>query len=384
MYGQPRERHLRTISFFIILGLIVLFIMVGFITSSESKYRLSSSMLHEWITSFSTEALVYTMGWENPYFTQVLPEGSEPPALSSVAFQFATSVKPGDIRSLLGRELPGFALYDSKILIAGEGTDYTNLPNESAPPVEELLKERKVAEEQLKVSDPQQPIAPPVQTTNGKKVVYIYHTHSWESFLPLLGLEGSKDTNKASDGKTNITLIGEKLGEELEKRGIGTQVDTTNIGSVLNNKGWDSYKSYDASRPIVQSAMGSNQDLQFFFDLHRDSFREKVTTATINNKSYARTFFVIGKENPHYEQNYQMATELHKALEKRYPGLSRGVIEKQGKGVNGVYNQDLSPNSLLIEIGGVDNSIEELNRTVVALAEVISDFYWQAQKVSAE
>ena len=46
-------------------------------------------------------------------------------------------------------------------------------------------------------------------------------------------------------------------------------------------------------------------------------------------------------------------------LEKYY-GLSRGIFIKDRKSGNGVYNQDLSPNALLIEMGGVDNTPEEL------------------------
>ncbi len=62
-----------------------------------------------------------------------------------------------------------------------------------------------------------------------KKVVYIYHTHSWESYFPLLGMQGEANENKAVDNKTNITLVGQMLGMELKADGIGSGVDTTNI-----------------------------------------------------------------------------------------------------------------------------------------------------------
>ena len=64
-------------------------------------------------------------------------------------------------------------------------------------------------------------------------------------------------------------------------------------------------------------------------------------------------------------------------FEKKYPGISRGVYKKQrDKFNNGIYNQDLAEKGLVIEIGGVDNNLEELNRTVDALADVISEYYW--------
>ncbi|MFP3442708.1 hypothetical protein R0K18_33730, partial [Pantoea sp. SIMBA_133] len=70
LFGDTSSRQIRLISFFTVSGLIFLFIVAGVISSSETKYQLSSSMLHDWITSFSTEAMVYGMGTENHYFTQ--------------------------------------------------------------------------------------------------------------------------------------------------------------------------------------------------------------------------------------------------------------------------------------------------------------------------
>ncbi|WLR58611.1 stage II sporulation protein P [Guptibacillus hwajinpoensis] len=382
LFSSTSNNKIRFVSFFTIVGLILLFIVAGMISSSETKYQLSSSVLHDWITSFSTEALVYGMGTENHYLTQVLPEESEPPALSLVAFQFITSVKPGDIRSLLGGELPGFALYDAKIHVAGEGTNFTNLPIESVPALDELLKEREVPTEKLKINDAKDQVTPPLQTTNGRKVAFIYHSHSYESYLPLLGLEGNKNANLANDGKTNITLVGKMLGEELAERGIGAKVDDSNIGALLNEKGWEHGKAYDVSRTIVQSAVAGNDDFNLFIDIHRDSLREKDTTVTINNEEYARTVFVIGEENPNYEKNLALAKDLHEELKTKYPGLSRGVIGKKGQGVDGIYNQDISPNAMLIEIGGVDNNLEQLSRTVKAIADVVSEHYWNTQKVN--
>ena len=62
-------------------------------------------------------------------------------------------------------------------------------------------------------------------------------------------------------------------------------------------------------------------------------------------------------------------------IKKDYPGLSRGVLKKAGTTTSGIYNQNLNGKSVLIEIGGVDNSIDEVNNTVevvsIALAKII-------------
>jgi stage II sporulation protein P len=363
----------------VIIGLIALFSVAGTMTSTDAKDRFSSLFIRNGLSKISTEGLVYAISLENPYFTQVLPAGNEPPALSSLSFQFATGIKPGDIRSLLGSELPGFAIFDTEIFVAGEGTDYTSLPIESAPPIKVLMEEREVARENLEVENSEEPEAPPKQTTKGQNVVFIYQSHSYESYFPLLK---NADSANSTNPKANMIAVGKKLTEELEQRGIGTVHDTSNIAKLLDARGWEHPQAYKLSREIAVSALQQNNNVQYLFDLHRDAAKGETTTATINGEKYARLMFVTGKEHEHYEENVAMANALHKMLTQRYPEISRGVIGKKGPGTNGVFNQDLSSNSVIIEVGGVDNSLEELSRTIEALAEVFSDYYWQAEKVS--
>jgi stage II sporulation protein P len=371
----------------LIVGALLFIVMAtSFITSFESKYRLSSSTMHKWLTEFSGEALVYFIGWENKYFTQELPKESEPPALSSILFELATSIKPGDIRSLLGNELPGFALYDSTIIVAGEGTDYTTIGYESPPPMELLLsgEEAEVQDiERLEDPEPSEPQNPPIQNQDGKAIAYIYHSHSWESFLP--HLKGVTNPDHAVHSKVNITMVGKKLGEELEARGIGSMVDMTNMTDFLRKNNADYRKSYPMSRTLVENAIADNSEIELIFDLHRDSSRRKTTTATINGQDYARILFVIGEGNPNYEENQRVAQEIHAILDKKFPGLSRGLIGKnKSEGTNGVYNQDLSKNAMLIEFGGVDNNMDELYRSVEAVADAVAEYYWKQKNVKAE
>lgn len=381
MYRRKLSGLLRYILLSVVIGLLLLFTVSGILTSADIKDRLTSSLLHNGLSKISTEGLVYAMGFENPYFTQGLPEEIGPPLFSSLAFQFATGIKPGDIRSLLGSELPGFALYDTEIYVAGEGTNYTNLPVESAPPVEVMMKEREIAREKLEVEDTKEPQEPPEQTTNGKNVVYIYQSHSYESFLPLLKDADTPNDANVTNPKANMIAIGQKLTEELEQRGIGVLHDNTGMWDRLLDRGWEHGQAYKLSREIAASALKKNQNIKYLFDLHRDAARRKETTITLNSKPYAQLMFVIGKENKDFEKNKTMATQIHNMLEERYPGLSRGVIGKQGAGTNGKFNQDLSNNAILIEVGGVDNTLEELHRSMEALAEVFADYYWQAEKV---
>ncbi|MFD1736631.1 stage II sporulation protein P [Bacillus salitolerans] len=364
--------------------IMTMFTLSGILTTLKPEYRISSSSMYSLTNNLAKSSLVYVLGYENRYFLQAVPSEQKSPQLSTALFKAATSINPDDPRSLLGGEIPGYLIYDGEILVAGDGSNYTNMPSESAPPLEVLLAEREAAVKEIEkldktVEKDEKPVTP-ILTTGEKDIVFIYHTHTRESFLPLL--EGVTDPDLAYHKEANITLVGEILSNELKKRGIGTVLDKTDFTGLLTNRGWKYSKSYDASRPVVESTLASNKDIQFLFDLHRDYQRKKETTVTINGEKFARTYFVIGGEHAKYEKNLKLAEDLHHLLEEKYPGLSRGVTTKQGRLTDGKFNQDLSENSLVIEFGGVDNTPEELKRTAEAMAEVFSDYYWQAEKVN--
>jgi stage II sporulation protein P len=368
----------------LIFGIMITFMLTAIMTSLKPEYRISSSSINNIATTLNGESLVYLLGYENHYFTQSLPETSKEPNYSALVFHAATNINPDDPRSLLGRELPGFSIFDSKLVVAGQGTNYSNLPIESSPPLEVLLEEREASLENIEDDDSNenQPVTPPDMTTGDKKVVYIYHTHSRESYFPHLKADTS-NPNNAFHPEVNVTLVGKKLGEELEAKGLGTEVNTSDITDILLKNKWQYGQSYNASRSVVASAVNNNRDLTYLIDIHRDAARKETTTVTIDGKEYARTWFIVGGNNPNAVKNTKVAEDLHHLLEKKYPGLSRGVSEKGGAGTNGKFNQDLSGNAMLIEFGGVDNTMEELNRTAKAVADVLAEYYWQAEKVNS-
>ncbi|WP_010678188.1 stage II sporulation protein P [Bacillus timonensis] len=370
---------------FLIFSFILLFTITGAIVSLKPEYRISSSSISNVATNLSGEALVHLLGYENHYFVQGLPESTTKPDYLGAVFKVATNLSLDDPRSFLGRELPGFSIFDGKILVAGEGTNYTNMPIESPPPLDVLLDERQIATQNVEQAEkPTKPVPPPTMTTGDKKVAYIYHTHSWEAYFPHLKGVDTQNPNNATHPDVNVTKVGEMLKQELEARGIGTDLDKTNMNRYLKQKGYNYYTAYKGSGEIVTSAMASNHDLSYFIDIHRDAHRKDKTTTTINGKSYAKIAFIVGTENPQFEKNFAMAKKLHEKLQEKYPGLSRGVIDQGGKGNNGVYNQDKSENAMLIEFGGVDNNFEELRRTAAAVADALAEYYWQAEKVNAD
>lgn len=366
-----------------ILFLLLIFSISGLLTSLNPQYRPASNSVNSAASNITGDMLYHLMGWESHYFLAGLPEESLSPKVSAYLFKLTTNINLDDPRSLLGRELPAFSLFDTEILVAGEGTNYTNMPIESAPPMEILQAEQEAALqnlEGLESGSGSGSSETPPNTTGDRKVVYVYFTHNRESFLPYL--EGVTNPDLAFHSQLNVTRIGDKLKEELEKRGIGTVVDKTDVQANLLKKGWSYVQSYQESRAVVEAAITGNRDLTYLIDIHRDSRRKQDTTKVINGKSYAKLAFIVGGEHANYEKNLAFANQLHDLLQKKYNGLSRGTFTKAGAGTNGKFNQDLSEHAILVEFGGVDNTFEELNRSAEALADVISEFYWQAEKVN--
>lgn len=218
----------------------------------------------------------------------------------------------------------------------------------------------------------------PMHTTDGKDVLYIYHSHSREAFLTYL--KNTEKPEEAYHTTANVTLIGKMLGEAMERRGIGTQVDASDIGKELDARGLTYGSSYPVSREHVQAAQKENRNLEVFLDIHRDSLRKDSTTTEIKGNAFAQLLFVVGTGHAEFEKNLSFTAGLHQKIEERYPGLSRGILEKDSSQGNGVYNQDLAPQSVIVEVGGVDNTAEEISRTIEAFAEVLSDYYWHGER----
>lgn len=199
-----------------------------------------------------------------------------------------------------------------------------------------------------------------------KPIVYIFNTHQTEGY-------NSKFLENFNINNT-VYLGSYILAEYLSDLGVSTIVEENSIVDVLNTNGWKYGYSYKASRILLENAYKKNPSLDFFIDLHRDAASYDRTLTEIDGKKYAKILFVVGLEHENYESNLQLAKNLNERIKKKAPTLSRGVLEKKGPGVNGKYNQDFNKNTILIEVGGQYNYIEEVNNTLKIIAQVIYEY----------
>lgn len=406
--GRKRNRYgsrhyLATGKAYITLSLVstVLFLVLGLGGAVQNKLAASPvQSMKGFAASVSGAFFTSLLGMELPHMDKQVEEGSPFSARKVASFlvRFLTDLNPDDPKSLLEMGMPGVGKDSAVLLRPGSGGDLEapedrgpeagsdadaepgadtapdggdGSPADEAPPAESPDASPSGEAQPSPQEAQEEPPASP--QPDGRKVVFIYHSHNRESWFPELKA-GTKDPNS---GKINVTLVGKRMADQLERLGVGTVHSDRDYSSTVKDYNWNF--SYKYSLQTVKEAMADNKDLKFFFDIHRDSQHRKMTTATIDGVDYAQVYFIIGHKNPNWEKNEAFANSIHQILEKEYPGLSRGIWGKTAATGNGEYNQSLAPDSVLIEIGGVDNTLAECYRTADVLAKAIARLYWEQE-----
>ena len=110
--------------------------------------------------------------------------------------------------------------------------------------------------------------------------------------------------------------------------------------------------------------------LEYYIDIHRDSSTIDKTLYKNDNKNYARVLFVVGLRHENSSKNLEFVKEINNIIEKKYPGLSRGIYERKTV----IFNQDVSSKAILLELGGVDNTLEEINNTLEIFSQILYEY----------
>ncbi|MGE5654507.1 MAG: stage II sporulation protein P, partial [Bacillota bacterium] len=207
---------------------------------------------------------------------------------------------------------------------------------------------------------PAETVKPP--ETPKKPSIFIYHSHNAEAYQGT-----TKERYIYNNDSLTVMRVGQELTKELERLGVSTVQDGSHHMDVKFNE------AYMNSRKTVQAALKNNTDYKMVFDIHNDGTELNISTTVINSEPVARILIVLGKNevlgHKNWHQNEAFAKELHKKMEELYPGLSRGIFYDD----LARFNQDLHTKSLLLEIGGNLNSMDEALRSVRYLAKVLAE-----------
>ena len=191
-----------------------------------------------------------------------------------------------------------------------------------------------------------------------KPQVLIMHTHTTESYFPFEGEYYDKTySSRSTDNSQNMVAVGEKIKTKLQEYGI----------SVLHDKTQHDYPSYngsyDRSAVPVKEYLKKYPSIKIVLDVHRDAIISGDTAtapiAEINGKTAAQVMIINGCANdninyPDFFKNLSFAADLQNQLEMDYQGLTRPLLFDYRK-----YNQHLTTGSILLEVGGHANTLEQ-------------------------
>lgn len=200
-------------------------------------------------------------------------------------------------------------------------------------------------------------------TTDSQTVqVLIMHTHTTESYEPYDRDYYDKNYSaRTLDDEYNMVRVGNALAKILSENGIGVVHDTT-VHDYPSYNG-----SYDRSAETVEGWLSKYPTIKVVLDIHRDAIERTVSgetvrvkpTTEIDGKKAAQLMIIAGCDDgemgmPNWRENLRFAAALQNQLETEYPTLTRPVMLDYRK-----YNQNLTTGSLLIEVGGHANSLDE-------------------------
>lgn len=187
-----------------------------------------------------------------------------------------------------------------------------------------------------------------------KPSIYLYNTHQSEEY--------------ADSGVFEMSKI---LKSKLEENGFHVTLEETDITSIIKKNNLAYKDSYKITRDLLTKALKEEYDL--YIDVHRDSTKKEAATTTIDGKSYAKVMYVIGGKHDSYEENYNLVDKLNNITKNINNKLSRGIFVRK----TSAYNQDLDRDIFLLEIGGPENTREEVSNTLDMLVLVLKNYFFE-------
>ena len=190
--------------------------------------------------------------------------------------------------------------------------------------------------------------------------VLVMHTHATEDYRLSAGLWFAPgDGARSTDCSVNMCAVGRVVADTLNAAGINTLHDETlndypsYTGSYANSQG----RGAAVSGPVSQHQGGAGCPP----GCHRDGSGSRYApVCTVDGRQAAQVMIICGCDNgttvqlPGWRQNLRFAAAWERSMEGMYPGFTRPVLFSYR-----FYNQDLTTGSLLIEIGGHGNNLNE-------------------------
>ena len=184
------------------------------------------------------------------------------------------------------------------------------------------------------------------------KSVGIYVTHSDEAY------EDGDGASSIDSGWTGIHDVAWALAESLEEMGVEVLFDPS--VHLPHDAG-----AYRRSRATAVELL--KQGPSALIDVHRDGIPDASEyTTEVDGEEMTQVRLLVGRSNPNSAANREFAKKLKAAADSEYPGLIKDIFIGKGN-----YNQELMPQSILLEFGTHTSNKEEVLRSTELMADVL-------------
>ncbi|MBQ7052132.1 MAG: stage II sporulation protein P [Clostridia bacterium] len=210
----------------------------------------------------------------------------------------------------------------------------------------------------------QQAASASAQEDRGRKLIAMYVTHSDESYVP-------SDGTESIEGQGGIYDVAREFRDSLQALGIDVILDEST--HLPHDSG-----AYRRSRRTAERLLQRRPDA--IIDIHRDGIPDSSEYAfTIEGENASQIRLLVGRSNQNSAANREFAKQIKAVADKQYPGLIKDIFIGKGN-----YNQDLSPNAILLEFGTHTISKERVLNSTDLIADVVSTTLYGEQTGSAK
>jgi len=201
---------------------------------------------------------------------------------------------------------------------------------------------------------------PPVQLSDTEDPqILIIHTHTTESYT----MDGTDIYVPTGDARTidsyyNVVRVGEEIAKVLRQAGFGV-IHDTELYDYPNYSG-----AYQRSAQSVEEWREQYPSICVVLDVHRDALAAAdgtvyKTAAEINGEKTAQCMLVVGTDDSlgtpgGWQENLAFAVQIESRLNADWPTLARPIALRPTR-----FNQELSPCSMLVEVGSHGNTLQE-------------------------
>ena len=193
-----------------------------------------------------------------------------------------------------------------------------------------------------------------IPTAKTYQSVAIYCTHTDESYVPTSGTE-------SKNGGGDILDVAETMVVVLEEAGIPV-IHSDNLHDPHDVNAYQ--RSRKTASELLQDAPA------VMIDVHRDGIPDpEYYATTLDGKSATQIRIVVGRQNQNSEANIAFAEKMKAYYDDVKPGLIKSIFMAKGN-----YNQDLAPNSVLLEVGTHTNTLEAAKNGAKEFAEALPQF----------